>query len=333
MRKNKSDSVAANIQFLKKVEKRLATRRVPAARFEAETLVRHFGSANRIDFFTGKKALSSSTKNAIRRAVASRLRGTPLGYVLKETEFCGHKFFISKDTLIPRPETELLVEEAVRILENEYKCHSRESGNQPDPRLKHSGMTFDWSDPRFRGDDRNTAAVEAYPKILDLGTGSGCIAVSLTLAVPACRMTAVDISKKALKSARKNIDFHGLAEKISLLESDLFSVFSGEKKDFWDIIVSNPPYVSEEDFPGLPREVLSEPRLALDGGRRGLKVVEAILNDAPFFLKQGGWLLMEIGKGQSKPLHDKILKEGVFRNFRFVKDYAGIDRILAAQKI
>lgn len=287
MRKN--DILTGNILFLKSVEKRLAMRRVPAARFEAEMLVRHFGSVNRIDFFTGKKALSSSAKNAVRRAVESRLKGVPLGYILKETEFCGHKFFISKDTLVPRPETELLVEETLRLL---------------------------------------TPGVE----ILDIGTGSGCIAVSLTLAFPACRMTAVELSKKALKIARKNLGFHGLAGKIELLEGDLFGAFGREKEAFWDIIVSNPPYVSEEDFPGLSKEVLSEPRVALDGGPRGLKVIEAILREAPRFLKKGGWLLVEIGAGQSKPLREKILKGGIFRNLRFVKDYAEIDRILVVQK-
>ena len=293
-----------NISFLKKVEGRLVHHRVPSAHFEAENLVRHFGGINRLDFFAGEKTLSSRARQDIKKALKARLGGQPLYYLLKETDFFGRKFFVTKDTLIPRPETELVVEETVKCLDTHYpKGHCRAD-------------------------------------ILEIGTGSGCIAACLTLARPDCRMTAVEISQAALKIARKNIDLHGLSKKIKLIESDLFSAFeartaegsSRRRREYaWDVIVSNPPYVPEEDFPFLSKEVRQEPALALNGGPKGLSVIYAILDKTPSFLKRGGWLIIELGKGQSKPLAKKLLKERRFAQFKFIKDYAGIDRILVAQ--
>ena len=304
-----------NILFLKSIERKLAASRIPAARHEAESIVTHFGLASRLDFFTGEKSLTVRAKKAIRVALQSRLRGAPLQYVIKTADFYGRKFFVTKDTLIPRPETELLVEEAIKILVDKYGCHSRNvfSGNQ----------SFD---PRLRGDDNNVS-----PRILDMGTGSGCIAVSLTLAILDCKITALDISEAALKIARKNADFHKMGGRIKFLKSDLFSGFNSGHEDFWDMIVSNPPYIPEKDIPGLPREVRREPFAALNGGLKGLEIICAILERSPNFLKKGGWLIMEIGKGQSGFLSKKIRLEAVFKNLRFVKDFNGIDRILVAQ--
>ena len=291
MRKN--DYLKDNLLFLKRIEKRLARRRIPSASAEAETLVRHFGRINRLDLFTGRQTLKSQAKNLIEKILESRLEGEPLSYLLKEADFFGRPFFVTKDTLIPRLETELLVEEAVKILQRE---------NRPSPR------------------------------ILDIGTGCGCIAVSLTMERPDCRMTALDISSSALKVARKNIHRHVLSRKIRLIKSDLFNAFGEKEKGSWDMIVSNPPYVPREDFPTLSREVLSEPRLALDGGLKGFQVINRLLEESPYFLKKGGSLLVEVGKGQSKFLGRKISRERRFRNLRFIKDYSGIDRILVAEK-
>ena len=280
-----------NIYFLKSVEERLKRSRVPAASSEAEQLVRHFSGIDRLDFFTGKKAVTSRAKRSVESALRLRLKGKPLSYVLKEAEFFGFKFFVSADTLIPRPETEVLAEEALRVLEKRIT-----------------------------------------PEILDIGTGTGCLAVSLTIQRTDCRMTALDVSSKALKIARKNINFHGLSQKVNLVKSDLFSHFGPEKKNFWDLIVTNPPYVASEDFPGLSKEVFSEPRLALDGGPKGFSVIDAILEKAPYYLKVGGRLLMEIGDGQAPALKKKILKDKRFSNLYFAKDLNGIDRVLAVQK-
>ena len=131
--------------------------------------------------------------------------------------------------------------------------------------------------------------------------------------------------------ARKNIEFHGLGQKVKLIKSNLFDAFGQDKKSSFDLIISNPPYVPEEDFWTLSREVLSEPRLALDGGPQGLLIIEAILDQASYFLKSNGWLLMEIGDGQAETLAKKILKGRRFLNFRFVNDLNGVKRVLVVQ--
>jgi len=295
-----------NVLFLKKIEERLSGSRILPARYEAETLVRHFGGMNRLDLFAGGKPLKRSAKSRIHQALRRRLEGRPLAYLLKETEFFGHRFFVTKDTLIPRPETELLVEEALKVM------RSLDS-------LRSLGTTA--GQPRVRP-----------LEILDIGTGCGCIAVGLTLERPGCRMTALELSSRALKIARKNIRYHHLDEKIELVQGDLFRGFGKGKKAFWDMIISNPPYVAREDFRKLPREVLAEPRLALDGGAGGFATLDRILAEAPAFLKPGGWLLLEIGAGQSRSLAEKIAQEKKFSNLRFVKDLNGIHRVLVVQK-
>ena len=305
-----SNFLRDNVLFLKKIEKRLSGARILPARYEAETLVRHFGGMNRLDLFTGAKPLEVSAKSRIHQALRRRLDGQPLAYLLKDVEFFGRRFFVTKDTLIPRPETEILVEEALKILDR-IACHPRVGEDQIPAS---AGMT-------------------AYsPAILDLGTGSGCIAASLTLERPGCRMTALEFSSRAVKIARKNVRYHHLDEKIELVQGDLFRGFGKEKKAFWDMIISNPPYIAREDFRKLPKEVLAEPRLALDGGAGGFATLDRILDEAPAFLKPGGWLLLEIGEGQCAALKKRIGREKVFKNLRSVKDYNGVGRILVMQK-
>ena len=285
-----------NLLYLKEVEEKLKKKKIRSASSEAESLLRHFGNMSRLDFYTGEKRLPPKARQAVQKALKERVKGTPLSYVLKKAHFFGHIFYVSKDTLIPRPETEGLVEETLNILKTSYPM-----------------------------------GVYA-PKILDLGTGSGCVALSLTIERPDSRMTALDVSPRALFVTRKNMELHGLRKKIRLVESDLFGFFGEKEKGFWDVIVSNPPYVPSKEIPGLSKEVRSEPKLALDGGSDGLTVIRALLEKAPYFLKKNGWVLVEIGKGHSQALAKRLLKGGVFKKFYFVKDSRSIERILVAQK-
>ena len=284
-----------NTHYLKAVETKLRSARVLSPRVEAELLLTHFGRLDRLDLFTGKKKITPSARRSIEKALAVRKKGRPLSHLTGRAPFYGRMFRVTKDTLIPRPETEVLVEEALALLKADF-------------------------------DDQ-------APQILDVGTGSGCIAVCLTLEYPACRMTALDASFKALKVARKNVELFGLNDQIQLVKSRLFASFGKEKYGFWDVLVSNPPYVPAEDWTRLSREVRSEPRLALDGGPRGLRVIERLLEQAPVFLKPGGWLLVEIGKGQSAILRKSLKKNSLFKNLKFIKDLNGIDRVLVAQII
>ena len=260
---------------------------------EAEIVFCHFGRMSRLDLYSGQKKLSPKAMQAAARVLKKRAQGIPLAYLLGEAPFYGRSFKVSPDVLIPRPETERLVEETLHILKAHY------SGEKA--------------------------------AILDLGTGSGCIAASLTLEGAPCRMTALDASKKALVVARKNFKLFGLDKKIRCIESRLFGSFRN-KKALWDVLVSNPPYIPKRVIPSLSPEVRREPSLALDGGVDGLDVIEAILQEAPKFLKQRGWLLMEIGDNQAKVLERRWAKRPEYEKFYFEKDLNGIERILIARK-
>lgn len=301
------DNLNNNILFLQSLTRDLKGRRVPCASWEAQSLIQHFGRMSRIDLFSGQKNLSNRAKRSIEKAYQYRIKGIPLGYLLKESYFFGYRFFINEHTLIPRPETEILVEESIKIIDEYYL-------NKP------------------AGSANRVSSNSSNPNVLDIGTGSGCIALSLTLERPACKMTALDISKKALCVARKNAAYHGLSKKICLIKSDLFNYFGHRYKEHWDIIVSNPPYIPDNEIKKLPCEVRNEPWVALDGGHRGLQCIQKILDQIPRYLKKGGWLLMEIGKGQASVLKGPLQASGIFQTVRFVKDFRGLNRILIAQK-
>ncbi len=289
----KKQETRTPLTHLKAVEKRLESYGVLSPRAEAEQLVSHYGRLDRLEIFTKRKPLPRNARAAIHRVLRKRRTGVPLAYLTKEAFFWGYAFQVKPGVLIPRPETERLVEEALKVI-----------------------------DTHFPNKD---------PRILDLGTGSGCIAVCLTLERPPCRMTALDTSSHAIKVARNNIKRHGLSNKIRLVKSCLFDFFK-KKSALWDVIVSNPPYVPTSLIPVLSKEVQNEPSLALDGGREGLDILKAILAEAPRFLKPGGHLLMEIGEGQSRKLKKILSGIAEYESLRFEKDLNGIERVLIARK-
>lgn len=229
---------------------------------------------------------------------------TPLQYIIGRSEFCGLDFEVDERVLIPRPETEMLVELAVHAL------------------LEAAG----------RG---------ASPGVLDLCTGSGCIAVSvaagtasrsgesdrLTNSATHCKIIASDMSEEALAIARKNAVRHGLADRIEFICSDLFEAIRGT----FDVIISNPPYIGRHEFAELQPEVLREPRIALDGGMDGLDFYRRIAADAPAHLCPGGLLLLEIGWGQREAVVS-ILRQSGFVAFEVRKDANGIERVVIAKR-
>ena len=209
---------------------------------------------------------------------------TPIQYIIGHAEFCGMDLIVNEDVLIPRPETELLVENAVVV--------ARSQG------------------PGAR--------------ILDLCAGSGCIAIALTKAVSACKIVASDISSRALDVARSNAARQGVSDRIEFIESDLFSNI----KDLFDVIVSNPPYIARFEFDTLQKEVLKEPIVALDGGEDGLDFYRKIVCSAAGHLRPGGYLLFEIGFGQSNEIRKIIESAGSFRILEIKKDFNGIERVM-----
>jgi len=231
---------------------------------------------------------------------------TPIQYVIGHTNFCGLDFVVNEDVLIPRPETELLVETAIALIR----------GSQEHPTHEAAG-----------GAGKSTRA-----QILDLCTGSGCIAIALAGALTKdaidCRIIASDISLKALEAARTNARRLGASGRIDFVDSDLFRNIKGR----FDIIVSNPPYIAKFEFDTLQKEVLKEPRMALDGGEDGLDFYRKIIEGAPLHLNPGGHLLLEIGFGQANEVKEMV-ESGGFKALAIDKDFNGIDRVVIAKWI
>lgn len=239
------------------------------------------------------RALDAKASGVLAGVLKRRIAGEPLAYILGKTEFMGLEFNVNASTLIPRQETEILVETLIRL----------------------SGAMFDERQGGLR--------------ILDIGTGTGCIAVSLAHALASARIDALDGCEGALAIARGNALRHNV--KINFLLQDIFSrsALFGER---YDIIVSNPPYVAEEEFFSLQIEIHREPRMALDGGKDGLKFFRRITEIAKAHLNTHGMLAFEMGYNQKAAVENIIQKSGNFEIIEVAKDYAGIDRVMVARK-
>jgi release factor glutamine methyltransferase len=226
--------------------------------------------------------------SGLRAMLDRRIAGEPMQYISGEAEFRGLPFLVNRHVLIPRPETEHLVEKVVALAAN------------------------------FRG-----------PRILDVGTGSGAIAISLAHECPAAVVTATDISRSALDLARQNAARLGFANRIRFLEGDLLTPVAGES---FDIVVSNPPYVPERDRAGLSVEVRDyEPAQALFAGEDGLAVFRLLIPAAFAALAPGGFLAMEIGFGQEFAIA-ALLAASRFTQIEFTADLQGIPRVASAQR-
>jgi len=215
-------------------------------------------------------------------ALERRVSGEPLQYILGEWDFYGLTFKVDKRALIPRPETELLVEEVLAL------------------------------NPL---------------RVLDICTGSGCIAVSLAVFLKDAEITAVDISADALALARENAEWHGVAHRVRFVQSDLAGGLLREPGQGFDAIVSNPPYIPTGELHGLQTEVRDfEPHLALDGGVDGMDLYRKLLPQAKALLRPGGALFLEIGPGGV----GELATAAGFGAVRIKKDYSGLDRVVIA---
>ena len=218
--------------------------------------------------------------------VEKRKSGIPSQYIVGKCEFMGYDFFVDENVLIPRADTEVLVEKVLEF-----------------------------------------SAKNKFKNILDMCTGSGCIAISLVLNGIE-KAAGADISQGALNIAEKNAEYNDVKNKTEFIHSDLFENIEG----VFDAIVSNPPYIPKEDIKSLMREVKDHEHLsALDGGDDGLDFYREITKQSRKYLKDGGMLFYEIGYNQSEDLH-KIMEENGFEKVTTVKDYAGLDRVVFGTK-
>jgi release factor glutamine methyltransferase len=262
-------------------------RNIDSPRLNAEHLLAHVLGRKRIDLYLEfERPLPESELTPLRELVRRRGAGEPLQHLLGTVEFCGRTFHCDKRALVPRPETEQLVELLIARFKSEI----------------------------------------AYSRTIDVGTGSGVIALTLAAEFPKAEIVGVDISEDALMLARENAERLDLADRVRLLRSNLLE---SVQPDF-DLIVANLPYVSTEDRQNLSREVLHDPGVALFAGARGDELVRQLIAQAPSWLRPGGLLAMEIGIGQSETLV-AALAEKNYRDIWTEKDYSGVIRFLFAR--
>ncbi len=286
------DALKSSTEFLEKAG-------IEDAFADAEILVLHASGADRLAAYMENPVVSRDLQSKIRRLVRRRSKGEPVQYIVGHVEFFGLKIHVGRGVLIPRPETELLAEEAAATIKNK--------------KLEIGGG--------------KESALRGSPRILDLCTGSGCIALSLAKAFPDSVVHATDVSKNAIGYAKKNGMENGV-ENVTFLEGSLYSPL--KLGVCYDLIISNPPYVRKADIDGLQREIKEwEPLEALDGGDDGLDFYRRIFADAQLHLCQGGMIIVELGFGQAGDV-EAIARGYGFTGMEIKKDYAGIERILKA---
>jgi len=265
-------------------------------RLDAEVLLAEALGMDRVGLYTHfDQPLHPEELARFKKLLQKRLRREPVAYIIGRQEFWSLTFKVTPDVLIPRPETEILVTEALKVLSSPARI---------------AGGTF---------------------RILEMGTGSGAISVALAGELPSASLVATDLSAKALAVARENASRLGVDGQIQFVQGDLFAPL--EEESAFELIVTNPPYIAEDDFPSLPPEVReSEPRLALDGGKDGLNFFRRALPRGGEFLNPGGWFLAEIGAGQDQSVLKIAQENPVLDSFDFVPDLARIRRVFKARK-
>jgi len=238
--------------------------------------------------------LSGPQLERCRRLVNQRASGVPFHYLVGEKEFMGLAFKVTPGVLIPRPETEILCQAVIDRAEQRY-----------------SGPF----------------------NLLDLCTGSGALAVTLAKKLPSCRVWAVDLSPEALAIAVENARRHGVSEKVTFLEGDLWEPLIPIQGLTFSMVVSNPPYIPTGELASLQREIKEhEPFLALNGGPDGLDFYRQIFNSLHTFLEPDGMIALEVGMGQIPQVKSLSAASGLFKTMEVVKDYSGIERVLLAYR-
>ena len=267
-------------------------------RLDAEVLLAHCLGWSRIDLYARYEQIpSEEIRKQFKNLIGRRLEGCPVAYLVGRKEFFGLALEVSPAVLIPRPESEYVVLEFLRL-----------------------------------------AKENSHPRVLDIGTGSGNLAVAVAHQHPGAQVTAIDISPEALAVASSNAQRHKVADRIRFLSGDLFAPLTTHHSpltthQLFDFILSNPPYIAHEDIPTLPRGVRDyEPHLALDGGPGGFAIFDRLIAGAVQHLRPGGYLIVEIGSPQEKPARERLANHGDYELGETIRDGSGHPRVLSARK-
>lgn len=275
-------------RILKWTEQFFKEKGIESPRLDAEVLLSHILGRERIYLYVHfDEPLEPAELARYRDAIKQRVQRVPVAYIIGEKEFMGLTFKVTADTLVPRPDTEILVQAAVERL-------------------------------RARGE---------APRFADIGTGSGAICLSVLHFLPKAQADTVDISPAARAIAEENAAALEVADRVTFHTGDLLAPLAGS----YDAILSNPPYIPDDDIAALAPEVrLKEPHTALAGGKDGLDFYRRLTADAPALLKDGGFLALEVGIHQAAPV--AALAVPSFSRTEILKDYAGIERVVIAWK-
>ena len=275
--------------------KRLKQANIADASIDAERLLMYLMNENRTFIYLHRNdGTDENHADAYFELIDRRAEGEPLQYIVGEQEFMGLSFNVNEAVLIPRQDTETLVETALSFAKNKKGSIS----------------------------------------ILDMCCGSGAIAISMAYFLPKSKLTACDISEAALNVARSNAKKNGVEKKINFIESDLYMPVQKKKpmKDKFDMILCNPPYIPSHVIPTLQREIKDhEPVAALDGGEDGLDFYRKMVTDSAVHLKKGGYILFEIGHDQADDVTALLEEEGCYRDIFTHKDMARSDRVITAR--
>jgi release factor glutamine methyltransferase len=272
--------------------KHLADKNVESPRLDAEILLAHAAGCRRIDLYGTRFAepASAEARQTYRALIGKRLEGCPVAYLVGKKEFYNLELEVSPAVLIPRPDSELVVMECLKLAK---------------------------SLPR--------------PKIVDVGTGSGNLAIAVAKHLSAAEVTAIDKSADALAIARKNAERHGVAERMRFFQGDLLAPLAAD--ECFDFVLSNPPYIPSGDIAGLSVGVRDyEPHLALDGGADGFVVFDRLVQEATGRLAEGGYLLIEIGAPQEGPARQRLGQIAELELLPTIYDFSRHPRVLAARR-
>ncbi len=264
------------LELIKLGTEELKLKKIVSSRLDAEILLSKTLNREREDILINlNQKVCETHLFKYKKLIKRRSRNEPIAYILQEKEFWSKSFFVGPGTLIPRPETELMIEKLVTIFK------------------------------------------EKKISVLDLGTGSGCILISLLSELSGSKGTGIDISKEALLVAKINVDKHKMQNNVKLLKKSINSEF----KHKFDLVVSNPPYIRSNDIQSLSDDIKKyEPRIALDGGNDGLDLIKKVIYKTQYILKVNGMLALEIGNRQFKKV-SKILVSKNFKIEHIIKDY------------
>ncbi len=275
-------------KICKSAEKRLADAGVYSATAEVEIIWEYLLEVDRLNVYLhGAELVDDKIIKRFNQIVDKRVTRYPLQLILGEAYFYGRRFVVTPDVMVPTPETELLCELAINYIKNEN--------------IK-------------------------SPDILDIGVGSGVISVTVASELPEAKLTAVDISDKAIEVAKENANNHEVTDRIDFVLSDRFANVPTEKK--FDLILANPPYISEDEYKELPPEVLADPKISLVSGLKGMDMIELLTSEAPDYMKENGRLMFEIGYNQADLVYELTGKDKRYKSITMLKDLNDIDRVV-----